>query len=148
TRAVFSRLLAVVYFLAFLSLWFQLDGLIGAGGILPASQLMAQAATKIPGRVDLLPTLFWLGSSDRFLDLVCGGGMFLAVVALMGFAEPLVFFLLWACYLSLVSVSGEFLSFQWDNLLLETGFLAVFFTRSSPVVLWLLRWLLFRLLFE
>lgn len=160
TRAVFSRLLAVVYFLAFLSLWFQLDGLIGSGGILPASELMAAAASKVPGRVDLLPTFFWFASSDRFLYLVCGGGIFLSAVALFGFAEPLVFFLLWACYLSLVGVSGEFLSYQWDNLLLEAGFLAIFFAPfrwreklsnvppPSDVMVWLLRWLLFRLMLQ
>jgi lipase maturation factor 1 len=160
TRAVFSRLLAVVYFIAFLSLWFQLDGLIGSGGILPASQLMEAAAAKMPGRIDLLPTLFWFSSTDRFLYLVCGGGIFLSVVALVGFAEPLVFFLLWAFYLSLVTVSGEFLSYQWDNLLLETGFLAIFFAPfrwrenlkrvppPSTVMVWLMRWLLFRLMLQ
>ncbi|HEX5038424.1 MAG TPA: lipase maturation factor family protein [bacterium] len=160
TRAVFSRLLAGVYFLAFLSLWFQLDGLIGAGGILPVSQLMDQASSTIPGRFDLLPTVFWFASSDRFLYLVCGGGIFLAAVAFLGFAEPLVFFLLWACYLSIVGVSGEFLSYQWDNLLLETGFLAIFFAPfrwreklsnvppPSTVMVWLLRWLLFRLMLQ
>lgn len=160
TRAVFSRLLAVVYFIAFLSLWTQLDGLIGSGGILPASQFMGAAAERIPGRVDLLPTLFWISSSDRFLHLVCGGGLLLSLVALVGLAEPLVFFLLWAFYLSLASVSGLFLGYQWDNLLLEVGFLAVFFapfcwreklshvSPPSPVMVWLLRWLLFRLMFE
>jgi hypothetical protein len=60
TRAVFSRLLAIVYFVAFLSLWIQLDGLIGSGGILPAVQLMKSATAQIPGRVDLLPTVFWI----------------------------------------------------------------------------------------
>src|SRR5580700_6109530 len=69
-------------------------------------------------------------------------------------------FLLWALYLSLCTISSPFLSFQWDNLLLETGFLAIFFAplqlwerssrRTEPptLVLWLVRWLLFRLMFE
>jgi uncharacterized membrane protein YphA (DoxX/SURF4 family) len=69
-------------------------------------------------------------------------------------------FLLWAIYLSLCSVSEPFLRFQWDALLLETGFLAIFFAplqwrerpsrqaRPSALMLWLLRWLLFRLMFE
>lgn len=160
TRAVFSRLLALVYFIAFLSLWIQVDGLLGSGGILPASQLMQAAAAKIPWRVDLLPTVFWFSSSDRFLHLICGGGLFLAIVAFAGFAETLVFFLLWLFYLSLVSVGGEFLSFQWDNLLLEAGFLMIFFaplswreklsnvSPPSPVMVWLFRWLLFRLMLQ
>ena len=160
TRAVFSRLLALVYFVAFLSLWIQIDGLIGSGGVLPAFQLMQTAAAKIPWRVDLLPTVFWLSSSDRFLHFACGGGILLALIAFAGFAETLVFFLLWGLYLSLVSVSGEFLSFQWDNLLLEVGFLAIFFApfrwreklQNVPpppaVMVWLLRWLLFRLMLQ
>ena len=61
-------------------------------------------------------------------------------------------------YLSLVTVGRDFLSFQWDNLLLEMGLLAIFLDaprlrtglvspRPSPVAYWLLRWLLFRLMF-
>ena len=49
-------------------------------------------------------------------------------------------------YLSLVNVSQEFLSYQWDILLLETGFLAIFLGYSR-VIVWLFRWLLFRLMF-
>jgi hypothetical protein len=67
--------------------------------------------------------------------------------------------LLWAIYLSLSTVCREFLGFQWDILLLEAGFLAIFFaprqwlprfSRETPpplTVLWLFRWLLFRLMF-
>lgn len=160
TRAVFSRLLALVYFIAFLSLWVQIDGLIGSGGILSLSQLLQTAIAKIPGRIDLLPTVFWLSSSDRFLHLVCASGLVLSIVAFLGFAETLVFFLLWALYLSLVSVGGEFLSFQWDHLLLEAGFLMIFFaplrwrekistvSPPSPIMVWLFRWLLFRLMLQ
>jgi len=36
------------------------------------------------------------------------------------------------------------MSFQWDALLLETGFLAIFLTGGSRIVIWLYRWLLFR----
>ena len=37
--ALFLRLLGVVYLIAFVSLWTQIDGLIGDHGILPASEL-------------------------------------------------------------------------------------------------------------
>ena len=76
-------------------------------------------------------------------------------------APPLTFFLLWLFYLSIVSVGGDFLSFQWDMLLLETGFLAILFaplqlisswrkTEDPPsrIILWMLRWLLFRLMIQ
>jgi hypothetical protein len=68
--------------------------------------------------------------------------------------------LLWLIYLSLSAIGREFLSFQWDVLLLETGFLGIFFaprqllprpSREAPpsrLVIWLFRWLLFRLMIE
>ena len=68
--------------------------------------------------------------------------------------------LLWLFYLSLVVVGRDFLGFQWDNLLLETGLLAIFFaplqwlprpSRESPpsrLFIWLLRLLLFKLMFS
>ena len=37
----------------------------------------------------------------------------------------------WVFYLSLVTVGQDFLSFQWDALLLEAGFLAIFFGRRA-----------------
>ncbi|MBI4367540.1 MAG: lipase maturation factor family protein, partial [Deltaproteobacteria bacterium] len=80
--------------------------------------------------------------------LLCGIGLVCSLAALLGFARPVAFFLLWLLYLSL-SVNGQvFLTFQWDILLLEAGFLAIFFGPSSSIVLWLLRWLLFRLMLQ
>jgi hypothetical protein len=159
-RWLFLRFLGAIYLIAFLSFWIQVEGLIGSNGILPAAELMQRAHERIPWRFDLLPTLAWFNASDRFLHFLCGGGVFFSLLLIAGFLQPVVLFLLWLFYLSLVTVSGEFLSFQWDNLLLETGFLAIFFapfqllprfSRESPpsrIVLWLLWWLLFRLMFE
>jgi hypothetical protein len=39
------------------------------------------------------------------------------------------------------------MSFQWDSLLLEVGFLSIFLTGGSRIVVWLYRWLVFRYLF-
>src|SRR5207237_10155534 len=89
-----------------------------------------------------------------------GVGTRLAVVVMVGMAPAPSLFLLWIIDLSLTTIGRDFLGFQWDNLLLETGFLAIFFAplrlwpklsremRPSPVMLWLLRWLLFRLIFS
>jgi uncharacterized membrane protein YphA (DoxX/SURF4 family) len=108
----------------------------------------------------LVPTLAWWSASDRALHWQCGLGAGCAVALLAGFAPAVMLFLLWALYLSLCAIPGPFLNFQWDTLLLETGFLAVFFAplqlwerpsrqaRPPALVLWLLRWLLFRLMFE
>jgi predicted DCC family thiol-disulfide oxidoreductase YuxK len=165
-RAVFLRLLGIVYLIAFLSLGTQLLGLIGSQGILPVSQLMASAREQFEqqgigwDRYRLLPTLCWLSAGDGFLQTQCAAGALLAVLLIVGIAPAPCLFLLWLIYLSLATVGQDFLSFQWDNLLLETGWLAIFLApldwllrkrAGAPplrTVLWLLRWLLFRLMFQ
>jgi lipase maturation factor 1 len=74
-----------------------------------------------------LPTLCWISSSDAFLQFLCAGGAVLSCVVALGFMPAPGLFLLWLFYLSLVKAGQVFLGFQWDTLLLETGFLAVFF---------------------
>jgi len=161
TRCFFLRGLGLIYFTAFVSLWVQLDGLIGSRGILPAADFLSAVQTQLGGQsYYLLPTLFWLNASDAFLHLICGGGAVLSLLLVAGIATGPILLLLWAFYLSLTVAGQEFLAFQWDNLLLETGFLAIFFapwqfwpklsheSPPAPVWLWLLRWLLFKLMFS
>ncbi len=165
-RWLFLRSLGAIYLIAFVSLWVQITGLIGADGILPAKGTMEvirqQALTHHIGldRYHLVPTLCWLNASDRSLKLRCAVGTGLAVFLIIGLAPAPCLLLLWLIYLSLTTVCHEFLGFQWDNLLLETGLFSIFFApwqllprlaRAPPpsrLVLWLLRWLLFRLMFE
>ena len=160
SRWMFLRLLGIVYLIAFLSLWVQLDGLVGSNGILPATEYFNRVSERIgPERYRLLPTLFWLYPSDGFAHVLCAGGTLLSVLLVVGVIPIPALVGLWAFYLSLVLIGQDFLSFQWDILLLETGFLAIFFAPGtipprlskesppSPTVLWLLRWLLFRLMF-
>jgi hypothetical protein len=104
-----------------------------------------------------VPTLLHLGASDAALHALCGAGLGLAVLVVLGIAPIPSLACLWVAYLSIVSVGDVFLGYQWDALLLETGLLAVFFAprgllpdwRAPPprAVLFLLRWLLFRLMF-
>lgn len=157
---IFLRALGLTYLAAFLSLALQADGLIGSRGLLPVSELLDAVAQRFgPERYRILPTLFWLSRSDAALRAACWGGAALSVLLLAGVLPRLVLPLLWAFYLSLVSVGGDFLRFQWDALLLETGLLAVLLAppglkpkagawQPPPAGVWLLRWLLFRLLFE
>ena len=158
---LFGRLLAAVYLIAFLSIWAQAEGLYGKRGILPVAKYLEVVESQLPGDERLLrvPSLFWLGAGDGALDLVCAAGVVLSLVALAGWLAPAAFAGLWLLYLSLVAVGQEFLSFQWDVLLLEAGLLAVFLAASgrwrrgapppppSRVALWLLWWLFFRLMF-
>jgi len=154
---LFLRALGLIYFIAFSSYAVQVKGLIGAHGILPAKQyLVAQKTVLGRSRFLLLPSLCWCNASDAFLQFLCWGGALLSVAQLFGFAPIVVLPLLWLFYLSLFNVSRVFLGYQWDVLLLETGFLAMF---AVPLSLtpgwppdhempWTIRWLLWLLLFR
>lgn len=164
-RRLFLGLVGAIYLVAFGSLWVQVSGLIGTHGIVPASELMSHAQHAVASqglglsRFQLMPTLCWFGASDALLKLQCGAGCGLALLLMAGVAPPLCLAMMWVFYLSLTTVGSDFLAFQWDNLLLETGFLAIFLApfqwlpkRSSArppsrLALWLLRVLLFKLMF-
>jgi lipase maturation factor 1 len=132
-RSIFLRALGVIYLVAFVSLWTQISGLIGHNGILPTDRFMTAVAQQCdqqgiaPARYYLLPTLCWINSSDGFLHFQCAAGAVLACLLIFRVAPVACLALLWLLYLSLVTVGREFLGFQWDALLLETGFLAIFF---------------------
>jgi predicted DCC family thiol-disulfide oxidoreductase YuxK len=142
---IFLRLIALIYLAAFASLAVQIAGLVGADGILPIGEhlnlLLRESGSAALWRI---PTLFWLNSSDFALKAACVAGMAAAGAV---FFDRFVRAGLLACYvlyLSLVQAGQDFLSFQWDMLLLESGFLALFLTGGSRLVIWLYRWLLFR----
>ncbi len=160
SRWLFLRLLGVVYLIAFVSVAVQVTGLVGEHGILPAGRFLEWArATYGHAAYRLFPTLCWLGATDAALKVLSWGGAVLAVLAIAGVAPVPVLALLWLFYLSLTVVGQTFLFFQWDELLLETGLLAIFYTPSqwlpsltrehapSPLMRWLVVWLLFRLTF-
>ncbi len=157
--ALFLRLLGLIYFTAFVSLWVQVHGLIGARGILPIARFLEWAQSRVPdaSRFWLLPTLCWFNSSDRFLDLLCGVGAGASLVVTAGVAPAASLAVAWVSYLSLTVAGQTFLEFQWDMLLLETGFLAIFLAppvfgrwRGNPsptrAIRLLLGWLLVRLM--
>lgn len=166
TRWLFLRGLALIYLAAFWSLGCQIQGLSGSQGIVPAQKYMntlrqeADAAHLGISRYYIEPTLAWWNASDRCLQWQCNAGIGLSLLLLLGIAPAPVLFLLWALYLSLTTVCAPFMDFQWDILLLETGFLAILFApwqlverpsrQSAPstLVVFLLRWLMFRLMLE
>jgi predicted DCC family thiol-disulfide oxidoreductase YuxK len=160
SRNLFLRGLGLTYLIAFWSLWGQIDGLVGSQGILPVSTLLTEIAKQFgTQRYFIWPTLCWLNSSDAFLHILCGGGMILACLLIAGIFQGPVLVLLWAAYLSLSVAGQDFLSFQWDCLILEAGFISIFFVpwrfwprmgsqRAPPTIpRLLLKWLLFRVMF-
>jgi len=158
-RRWFLRALGLIYLIAFVSLWIQIDGLIGRNGVSPFGEFLPAAQQQLGSRAfSTLPTLCWFNSSDAFLHFLCGGGVFLSLLLIVGIAPIISVIGLFVFYLSLTIAGQTFLSFQWDILLLETGFLAIFLApwglwpqrgREPPVsrvALFLLKFLLFKLL--
>ena len=162
---IFLRLLGVVFLFAFWSLALQTQGLIGHDGILPVGEYMADArvwadANSVGiGRYRLLPTIFWFGTSDAFLSATTWTGVILSLLQIAGIGSVAVLPAMWLLFLSLNVAGRDFLSFQWDALLLETGLLAVAVTpwrwwhrrgdHIDPPAIgrWLLWLLVFRLMF-
>jgi hypothetical protein len=152
TRFWFQRGLGFIYFIGFLILLNQFRALCGARGLLPARLFLK--------RVDFwdAPSVFWIHSSDTFLWALAVLGLLLSIAALTGLSDAFgllpsaaTWGLLWLLYLSYVNIGQTFYGFGWETLLLETGFLAIFLgpSRAAPpvIVIWLLRWVLFRLMF-
>ena len=144
----FLRILGAVYCIAFLSLLPQIDGLIGPRGILPAGEFL-EAVQRAYGTSTywFVPTVFWWSASTRALLLVCGLGALASALVVVDRLTTPALAVCWIAYLSVVGVGQEFLSFQWDSLLLEAGALAIFTSAWPTALAWLYRWLLFRLMF-
>ena len=145
----FHRVLAAIFCVAWLSLGWQVDVLIGSRGLLPAAAYL-DAARAAGAGVGVLPTLFWLDASDAVLHAGIWLGGALSLAALFGVAPRLCTGLATLLYLSYATAARSFLSFQWDNLLLECGALAVFLPTDRPVswIHLLFRVLLFKLYWE
>ncbi len=160
-RWIFLRALAAIYFSAFYSLLFQIKGLIGPEGILPSSQFLAAVARSLgSAKYWYAPSLFWISSSSHMMMAVTWVGLIASGLAFLNLWPRLSFFICFVCFLSFVGASGEFSGYQSDGMLLEAGFLALFFAprglvpgwgASDPpsrASLWLLQWEWFRIYFE
>jgi hypothetical protein len=159
TRFVVLRWIGAIYLVAFLIALFQVRGLIGQHGILPAAWFLSDVREQLgPGASWTLPTLFWINHSDTFMLGIAALGALLSALVVLGLSNAGACAVLWFFYLSLIHIGQTFYSFGWEILLLEVGFLAMFLAPprslrplpASPVpvpVIWLLRWLAFRLMF-
>lgn len=123
----------------------QIDGLVGQTGILPLTDFL-ESARRVLGVSAYwqLPTLFWLDGSDAGLRLACWAGALAALFVMLGRATFPALAACYGLYLSLTVAGQIFTSFQWDLLLLESGFLALFLASRSPIVIFLYRFLIFR----
>src|SRR5439155_311063 len=133
-RRWFLRALGAIYLIAFVSLWVQVDGLVGSNGTSPVNQFLPAVRSQVgPDAYGLLPTLCWFNSSDVFLHFLCGSGVLCSLLLIFEIAPAVLLVALFVLYLSLTIAGQVFFNFQWDALLLETGFLSIFF---APWRLW------------
>jgi hypothetical protein len=131
--AIFPRLLGVVYLLAFVSLLVQVRGLYCSGGILPLRDFAAGLRRSLGAAgCRHFPSIFWFNTSDHFITGAAGMGVLLSILLACGVATLPALMLLWLIYLSFASLGQEFLSYQWDALLLETGFMTIFLPLAAP----------------
>jgi len=160
-RWLFLRSLAAIYFSAFFSLFFQIRGLIGPNGVLPARQYLTAVEHSFSAwRYWFAPTLLWLSSSNAMLMALCWIGLAASIAALFNLWPRLSFFICFVCYLSFVAAASDFSGYQSDGMLLEAGFISLFFCPSgllpgwgaqgppSRASLFLLQWEWFRIYFE
>lgn len=157
---LFVRCLGLVYFIAIVQLYWQVLPIAGINGINPVQYKLKQIKRDYGSlkKWILFPTLLWINASDRFLRTMIVVGSIASIIVICG--GPLSFpalLLCWLVYLSLDIAVG--LSYPWDSVLFEAGFLALFLPHlplvpnigmeqlPHPAIAWAYRLLLFRLIF-
>ncbi|XP_066540986.1 lipase maturation factor 2a isoform X1 [Hoplias malabaricus] len=164
-RHMFLWCLSAIYMFAFASLYVQIPGLYGNEGLLPARWMLRVSGKSVWEQLREMPSLLWFGprlglDTQQCMELLSltGALLSLAAMAVPYLRDCRVYLVLWVLYMSLYQIGQVFLYFQWDNLLLEVGFLSILvapmnmpwgWRRSfhDSVTFWLVRWLLFRLMF-
>jgi hypothetical protein len=161
-RWLFLRALGCIYLAAFFSLAFQIRGLIGPEGILPAGEYLRAVAHSFGyGRgLWFAPTLLWLASGPQMVTALCWAGMVASLLLVLNVWPRAMLVICFVCFLSFVSAAQDFSGYQSDGMLLEAGFIAMFFAPAglrpglgvasppSRASLFLLQWEWFRIYFE
>jgi len=160
-RWIFLRALGLIYYSAFFSLTFQIRGLIGPHGILPAGEYLHALAERF-GHAGYwyAPTLLWVSGGPHMLAGICWAGMIASALLVLNFWPRGMLAICFVCFLSFVSAAQDFSAYQSDGMLLEAGFISLFFapagfrpgwgeeSKPSRASLFLLVWECFRIYFE
>jgi len=133
----------------------------GPEGVLPAQGYLAVVARALgPTRFWFAPSLFWISSSSPMLLGTMIIGLIASLIAFLNLWPRLSFFVCFVCFLSFVTATNVWSNYQSDGMLLEAGFLALFFAPAgilpgwgadhppSRASLFLLQWEWFRIYFE
>ena len=159
STCVFIRGIGILYSIAFISLWSQCDGLFLQNGIYPIQEYLKEILVYKEQNLEnfhtwqLAPSVFWFEDSDTMVQVVLLLGLISSVFLIIGITPKISAILSWVSYLSFCTGAPVFLNFQWDNLLLEAGFLTIFvcpttlfYKNKNPSTIW--RWLLYFLVFR
>jgi hypothetical protein len=160
-RWILLRALGLIYYSAFFSLIFQIKGLIGPHGILPANEYLQAVAERF-GHAGYwyAPTVLWISSGSHALIGICWAGMIASLLLVLNIWPRGMLAICFFCFLSFVSAAQDFSAYQSDGMLLEAGFIALFFAprgfrpgwgEASPpsrMSWFLLVWECFRIYFE
>src|SRR5579871_995430 len=161
-RWLFLRALGAIYFSAFFSTVFQIRGLIGPDGILPANHYLRMVAQSLGywERLWYVPTVLWWSSGNTALLALCWIGMVSSILLILNFWPRATLAICFICFLSFISAAQDFSSYQSDGMLLEAGFISLFFAPpglrpglapthpASRASYFLLLWEWFRIYFE
>jgi lipase maturation factor len=162
-RWLFLRALGLIYFSAFYSLIFQIKGLMGPDGILPAGEYLQAVGRYFlggMGRFWYAPTMLWFGNGDRALEILCWTGIVASILVVFNIWPRVTLLVCFVAFLSFVAAAQDFSGYQSDGMLLEAGFICLFFAppglrpglgqgyAPSRASLYLLRWEWFRIYFE
>jgi uncharacterized membrane protein YphA (DoxX/SURF4 family) len=126
-RWLFLRALGVIYFSAFYSLLFQIRGMLGPQGLLPAGSYLEEVA-KAMGRARFwyAPTLLWFASGDHALMVLCWVGLIASLLLFINFWPRGTQAICFVCFLSFIAAAQDFSGYQSDGMLLCAGFISYF----------------------
>src|SRR4051794_3154280 len=160
-RWLFLRALGLIYFSAFFSLIFQIRGLIGPHGILPAGEYLDHVRRSLgPLRLWYAPTIFWLSAGSHMLLGLCVVGIIASLLLVANIWPRAMLLICFAGFLSFIAAAQDFASYQSDGMLLEAGFISLFLVPAGLLPGWgatsppprasvlLLLWEWFRIYFE
>jgi hypothetical protein len=127
-RWIWLRTLGLIFLSVFYSLVFQITGLIGPRGILPAGEYLRDLRDAFGLLTSLwhAPSLFWLGASDTMLMAVVLIGAAASTLLALNVAPRLCIAIAGICFLAFVASAQEFSGYQSDGMLLEAAFLSLF----------------------
>jgi uncharacterized membrane protein YphA (DoxX/SURF4 family) len=151
-RFIWLRCLGAIFFSAFLSLWFQIHGLIGPNGLLPASEYLKTLRDVLGVKAYwLAPTLLWFSAGDRALTVLVVAGLVASVALIFNVFPRVAIAIAFVCFLSFVAAAQEFSGYQSDGMLLEAALLSFFLASRKPptrAAVFMLQWEWFRIYFE